>query len=91
MKEEKSILLMILCQEKNLTPFIHGAGHVDPNKVLNPGLVYDLDVNDYVAFLCSIGYDSKRISIFVKASTRADICETTFNKVRALSSPGGDP
>ncbi|XP_060971978.1 subtilisin-like protease SBT1.4 [Cannabis sativa] len=43
------------------TPFIHGAGHVDPNKTFNPGLVYDLDVNDYVAFLCSIGYDSKRI------------------------------
>ncbi|KAF4362936.1 hypothetical protein F8388_002366 [Cannabis sativa] len=71
------------------TPFIHGAGHVDPNKALNPGLVYDLNVNDYVAFLYSIGYDSKRISIFVKAPTSTDICETTFNKVGALSSPGG--
>ncbi|KAF4379435.1 hypothetical protein G4B88_024883 [Cannabis sativa] len=78
-----------LASGEKSTPFIHGAGHVDPNKALNPGLVYDLDVNDYVAFLCSIGYDSKRISIFVKTPTRADICETTFNKVGALSSPGG--
>ncbi|KAF4368915.1 hypothetical protein F8388_021527 [Cannabis sativa] len=31
----------------------------------------------------------RRISIFVKTPTRADICETTFNKVGALSSPGG--
>ncbi|PON34242.1 Subtilase [Parasponia andersonii] len=71
------------------TPFIHGAGHVDPNRALHPGLVYDLDVNDYVAFLCSIGYDSRRISIFVKAPTSADICAKTLSRVGALSNPGG--
>ena len=70
------------------TPFVHGAGHVDPNRALNPGLIYDLDIPDYVAFLCSIGYDHKLISIFVKAPTSADICERTFSKVGALSSPG---
>lgn len=47
------------------TPFVHGSGHVDPNRALNPGLVYDIDVSDYVAFLCAIGYDSYRISVFV--------------------------
>ncbi|XP_062087831.1 subtilisin-like protease SBT1.4 [Humulus lupulus] len=78
-----------LASGEKSTPFIHGAGHVDPNRALNPGLVYDLDVHDYVAFLCSIGYDSKRISIFVKTPTSADICATTFKKVGALSSPGG--
>ncbi|KAF4395017.1 hypothetical protein F8388_017745 [Cannabis sativa] len=44
-----------LASGEKSTPFIHGAGHVDPNKALNPGLVYDLDVNDYVAFLCLLG------------------------------------
>lgn len=48
------------------TPFIHGAGHVDPNKALDPGLVYDIEDSDYVAFLCAIGYDAKRIAVFVK-------------------------
>ncbi|KAI3977139.1 hypothetical protein MKX01_042829 [Papaver californicum] len=40
----------------NSTPFQHGAGHVDPNKALNPGLVYHIQPSDYEAFLCSLGY-----------------------------------
>lgn len=47
------------------TPFVHGAGHVEPNSALDPGLVYDIDVSHYVAFLCSIGYTPKRIAVFV--------------------------
>lgn len=48
------------------TPFVHGSGHVDPNRALNPGLVYDAEVDDYLSFLCSIGYDSKQIATFTK-------------------------
>ncbi|KAI3997577.1 hypothetical protein MKX01_029408 [Papaver californicum] len=47
------------------TPFQHGAGHVDPNKALNPGLVYDIQPSDYEAFLCSIGYNQTQISLFI--------------------------
>ncbi|EOY27273.1 Subtilase family protein [Theobroma cacao] len=57
------------------SPFVYGAGHVDPNIALMPGLVYDIDDGDYVAFLCSIGYDSKRIAIFVREPTGPDVCE----------------
>lgn len=32
--------------------FSQGAGHVDPNKAVNPGLVYDSNWNDWLAFLC---------------------------------------
>ncbi|GJY03361.1 subtilisin-like protease SBT1.4 [Tanacetum coccineum] len=62
------------------TPFVHGSGHVDPNRVLNPGLVYDASVEDYVTFLCAIGYDSKKIATFVKDP---DDCS-----VGKLSGPG---
>ncbi|XP_026430830.1 subtilisin-like protease SBT1.4 [Papaver somniferum] len=48
------------------TPFEHSAGHVDPNKALNPGLIYDILPSDYVAFLCSIGYNRKQMSLFIK-------------------------
>ncbi|KAJ3705136.1 hypothetical protein LUZ61_008841 [Rhynchospora tenuis] len=36
--------------------FAMGAGHVNPNKVLNPGLVYDLTPQDYIPYLCGLGY-----------------------------------
>ncbi|XP_023761943.1 subtilisin-like protease SBT1.4 [Lactuca sativa] len=48
------------------SPFVHGSGHVDPNRALNPGLVYDAGVDDYLSFLCAIGYDSKQIATFTK-------------------------
>ncbi|XBJ25247.1 hypothetical protein VPH35_002947 [Triticum aestivum] len=31
-----------------------GAGHVDAAKVVDPGLVYDLDVGDYSAYICGL-------------------------------------
>ncbi|RZC49358.1 hypothetical protein C5167_017786 [Papaver somniferum] len=45
-------------------PFDVGSGHVDPNRALHPGLIYDIAPNDYVAFLCSIGYNSTQLSVF---------------------------
>ena len=32
-------------------PFDYGAGHIDPNRALDPGIVYDVDPNDYDALL----------------------------------------
>jgi subtilisin family serine protease len=36
-------------------PFGYGAGAVQPNKALNPGLVYDAGWNDWFGFLCGTG------------------------------------
>jgi hypothetical protein len=35
-----------------LVIFRQGAGHVKPNNAADPGLVYDSNVNDWLAFLC---------------------------------------
>lgn len=35
-------------------PFDFGAGHVDPNKAVDPGLVYNAGWNDYLAYLCAV-------------------------------------
>lgn len=64
------------------TLFVHGSGHVDPNKALSPGLVYDIDASEYIAFLCASGYDSKKIAVFLKEPRTID-CST-----QKLSSPG---
>lgn len=48
------------------TPWAHGAGHVDPQKALSPGLVYDASPDDYVAFLCSLDYTVEMVQIVAK-------------------------
>ncbi len=35
-------------------PFEMGAGHIDGNRAVNPGLVYDSDFLDYAAYLCGL-------------------------------------
>lgn len=37
------------------TPFNAGAGHVDPTRALDPGLVYDAEFADWFGFLCGTG------------------------------------
>lgn len=39
-------------------PFNFGAGHVDPVASLTPGLLYDANTADYLAFLCGIGNEA---------------------------------
>ncbi|XVE94924.1 hypothetical protein REPUB_Repub02eG0051800 [Reevesia pubescens] len=39
------------------TPLDYGAGHIHPNKAMNPGLIYDIDWQGYVDFLCGLSYN----------------------------------
>ncbi|KAJ9538576.1 hypothetical protein OSB04_031309 [Centaurea solstitialis] len=47
------------------TPWAHGAGHVEPHKAISPGLVYDISTEEYIAFVCSLGYDIKQVQAIV--------------------------
>lgn len=38
-----------------------GSGHVDPQRAMDPGLVYELSTGDYVDFLCNSNYTEKNI------------------------------
>lgn len=55
------------------TPFDHGAGHVDPVSALDPGLVYDATVTDYLAFLCALNYSSIKIKTLTDHDFTCDL------------------
>ncbi|XP_027337902.1 subtilisin-like protease SBT1.5 [Abrus precatorius] len=46
--------------------FDYGAGHVHPEKAMNPGLVFDISSSDYVNFLCNSNYTTKSIQVVTR-------------------------
>lgn len=54
------------------TPFAYGAGHVQPNRAADPGLVYDMNATDYLHFLCALGYNSTVIETFMAGQPGGD-------------------
>ncbi|XP_058081214.1 subtilisin-like protease SBT1.7 [Magnolia sinica] len=61
-------MLQDVATGKPSTPFDHGAGHVDPPKALDPGLIYDISTTDYLNFLCALNYTHAQISSLSKTN-----------------------
>ncbi|XP_043691561.1 subtilisin-like protease SBT3.18 [Telopea speciosissima] len=59
-----------------------GAGHINPLRAIDPGLVYDLNTEDYIVFLCNIGYSKEQIESLVltpaSSSVETDCSEFTY-------------
>ncbi|TQE12794.1 hypothetical protein C1H46_001440, partial [Malus baccata] len=54
-------------------PFDYGGGLVNPNKAAYPGLIYDMDKNDYISYLCAFGYNSSTVSLLVENATSCPV------------------
>lgn len=65
-------------------PFDIGAGHMNPLKAMDPGLIYDMKTNDYILYLCSIGYTDNQIKSIIIISS------STGGTVPFTSCPKGD-
>ncbi|KAF8396409.1 hypothetical protein HHK36_018028 [Tetracentron sinense] len=50
------------------TPFDYGSGHVNPIAALDPGLVYDLEPEDLIDYLCGIGATPDQLKSFLGVS-----------------------
>ncbi|KAH7423960.1 hypothetical protein KP509_12G083100 [Ceratopteris richardii] len=50
---------------KVATPFLMGAGEINPTLAADPGLVYDIKLDNYCDFLRSAGYNMTLISITI--------------------------
>ncbi|CAN6680108.1 unnamed protein product [Malus baccata var. baccata] len=55
----------IIDAQSNLpaSPLDIGAGHISPNKAIDPGLIYDATAQDYINLLCAMNYTSKGIQV----------------------------
>ncbi|KAM6565029.1 hypothetical protein CsatB_025027 [Cannabis sativa] len=51
----------IMDWDKPAGVFAVGAGHVNPIKALDPGLVYDTKPDEYVTHLCTLGYTTSEV------------------------------
>ncbi|KAL5821696.1 hypothetical protein ACOSQ3_023578 [Xanthoceras sorbifolium] len=49
------------------SPLEMGAGLINPNRALSPGLVYDATAEDYIKFLCAMNYTTTQIRIITKS------------------------
>ncbi|XP_062079029.1 subtilisin-like protease SBT5.4 isoform X2 [Humulus lupulus] len=61
---------------KKATPFEYGSGHIQPNRAMDPGLVYDRTTDDNLNFLCAHGYDE---TLLKKFSRKQYKCPTSFS------------
>ncbi|KAJ8767052.1 hypothetical protein K2173_012564 [Erythroxylum novogranatense] len=52
---------------KSATVYDFGAGHLNLDRAMDPGLVYDVTDNDYVSYMCGIGYGPKAIQVVTKS------------------------
>ncbi|KAI5010418.1 hypothetical protein ZWY2020_012555 [Hordeum vulgare] len=61
-------------QHKAADFFAMGAGHVNPDKAMDPGLVYDTATGDYIGFLCSM-YTDQEVSVIARQSVNCSTVE----------------
>ncbi|RLM65289.1 subtilisin-like protease [Panicum miliaceum] len=64
--------------------FATGAGHVNPEKAMDPGLVYDIAASDYIGYLCGL-YSSRNVSVI--ARRRVDCSAVTVIPESMLNYP----
>ncbi|XP_047337955.1 subtilisin-like protease [Impatiens glandulifera] len=58
--------------------FAVGAGHVNPSKAVDPGLIYDLTAEDYVPYLCGLNYTNNEIKAITKQSVDCSIVGSIY-------------
>ncbi|KAJ0053003.1 hypothetical protein Pint_01650 [Pistacia integerrima] len=62
--------------------FAIGAGHINPERAINPGLIYDITPDEYITHLCTLGYTKSEI---LAITHRNVSCEEILQMNRGFS------
>ncbi|XBI95603.1 hypothetical protein VPH35_032030 [Triticum aestivum] len=79
-------------QHKAADLFAVGAGHVNPEKAVDPGLIFDISPDDYIGYLCGM-YKSEEVSVIARRAVNcsADMAipdyQLNYPSVSALFPP----
>ncbi|RLM58111.1 subtilisin-like protease SBT1.7 [Panicum miliaceum] len=85
--DDAGVVIRDMATGEASTPFARGAGHVDLNRAVDPGLVYDAGADDYLSFLCALGYTGEQIAKFTAKDDPAVNCSTRTASAGDLNYP----
>ncbi|KAF3617567.1 hypothetical protein FXO38_33913 [Capsicum annuum] len=90
----KPIKTVDFLETKVVTSLAMGARLIDPNRAVDPGLIYDANPQDYVNLLCSINFTEKQFKKIARSSAKHK-CSNPSDDINypsfiALFDPHGD-
>ena len=65
-KDNTGTIIKSQLTNSSASPLEFGVGHIDPNKAMDPGLIYDMGLQDYIEFVCGLGYTKKQMSALIR-------------------------
>ncbi|KAL9228696.1 hypothetical protein vseg_004248 [Gypsophila vaccaria] len=71
--------------KNEVAEFSYGSGHLNPSKATNPGLIYEVTENNYITFLCNLGYDQQRLGLVT--GNKTIICPKPDQSVKDVNYP----